>query len=332
MQHKKLSFLILIVMLSACSLSKKGTTTKTQSPSNKKDLKYFTKENVYNSLNLEDTRKIITTLASDKFGGRKPGENGFELSVDFAEKTMQANGIRPFYGNSYKDSLTVRGNSTYNLVGLIGEKTDKKYILIGAHLDHIGIKNNKTGDNICNGANDNASGSTAVLQVSKVLAEYAFDRPVIVVLFTAEEMGLMGSKHLAKRFKKEGVEIEAVFNFEMIGKTLTTGADQVYITGYKKSNLAKEMNDIAGKKFVQFLPAEIQYQLFSRSDNFPFYAEFKIPSHTISTFDFKNYDHYHKVTDETELLDIENMHTIIQHSSWIIGELMKQDRIGNIKK
>lgn len=289
-------------------------------------MNYFSIETVLNEQLIGETNKILSSLSSDEFEGRKPGGKGFELCVEYIESYLRKSNISPFFGNSYKDSLVSKGVETYNIVGLIGEKSDKEYVLIGAHFDHLGKSKSKR-DSVFNGANDNASGVTAVLQISEQFAKYKFNQPIIIALFTAEEDYLVGSKHLAKRLKDAGIKLSNVFNFEMIGKTLSTGENQVYITGYNKSNLAKEMNRVIGKKFVNFLQAEISYQLFSRSDNFPFYAEFKVPSHTISTFDFKNYNHYHKVSDEIGELDIENMHAIINSSTFIIGELLKNNVI-----
>lgn len=324
---KSIYFLSLIILISACSLSKKAKSSEnlnTDKPQKElRSVETFSLETIVQEQLFEETKQILTSLSSDNFEGRRPGTKGFEICVEYVESFLSKHDIAPFYGDSYKDSLKVNDNNTYNVVGLIGERNDEKpYILIGAHLDHLGKSKSKR-DSIYNGANDNASGVTAVLQVAAQIAKYQFDQPIIVVLFTAEENNLIGSRHLADRLQSENIKLSYVINFEMIGKTLTTGADQVYITGFNKSNFAKEMNEVAGRPFVKFLPAEIRYQLFSRSDNFPFYAAYKIPSHTISTFDFENFEHYHKVSDEIEGLDIENMHQVINSTTFIIGELVK---------
>ena len=113
----------------------------------------------------------------------------------------------------------------------------------------------------------------------------------------------------------------------MIGKTLTKGANQVYITGFDKSNAAEVMNAKANANFVSFLPAEIPNRLFYRSDNYAFFETFNVPSHTISTFDFENYVHYHQLSDEVVQLDIDNMHAVINTSTFIIAQLLL-DNVG----
>lgn len=281
-------------------------------------------ESIHSLQTLGETQNIIATLASDEYGGRKPGTEGYVKASNFVEDFFIANNLKPFANNSYKDTFMFEGKETFNVVGKIEGSSDD-YVMLCAHLDHLGPAEGQ--DKIYNGANDNASGVTAVLQVAKALSKHEFEPNILVALFSAEESGLLGSKHLAKRLRNENVNLTHVFNFEMIGKILTTGENEVYLTGFKKSNLGEEMNKAVGFEFAKFLPAAVKYQLFSRSDNFPFYAEFKIPSHTISTFDFRNYDHYHKASDEVELLDIENMHKVINISTLAIGSILKENAV-----
>jgi Zn-dependent M28 family amino/carboxypeptidase len=320
----KLFAIICLVLLWSCSSTQQLAKDANEPASDKKELEVSSLESQLSIQTLEDTREIITTLASDDFGGRQPGTQGYTNAAKYVAEFLESNSIEAFRNGSYQDTLVIKDKETYNVVGLI-KGSGEDYVMICAHLDHLGAAEGE--DNIYNGANDNASGVTAVLQVAKVLAKLDFEQNVIVALFSAEEMGLVGSKHLAQRLRKEEINLTHVFNFEMIGKTLSTGPNQVYLTGFKKSNMAEEMNKAVGFEFVKFLPAAIRYQLFSRSDNFPFYAEFGIPSHTISTFDFENYDHYHKASDEVELLDIENMHDVIQTSTLAIGKILMNNQV-----
>ena len=112
-------------------------------------------------------------------------------------------------------------------------------------------------------------------------------------------------------------------NFEMIGKTLTTGANQVYITGYNRSNMAEVMNTIT-PNFVQFLPQAKEFNLFRRSDNYSFFKQLNIPAQTLSSFDFQNYDYYHKAEDEAAKMDIENMTQIIQTAAFTLAKMIDQ--------
>ena len=96
--------------------------------------------------------------------------------------------------------------------------------MLGAHYDHIGVETQSKrivdNDSIANGANDNAAGSVAVLEMAKYFANKETKRSLMFVLFSAEEMGLLGSKHLAKRLKEEKAPVYFMLNFEMIGVPL----------------------------------------------------------------------------------------------------------------
>jgi len=285
----------------------------------------FNQAEIRDEITTEETRAILFTLAHDDMKGRDTNSGGFYKAADYVANYFEQHNIQPFYP-AYRDSLLTDSLTAYNLVGRIGDYDPKrKTILLGAHLDHIGIKDVE-GDQIFNGANDNASGSTAALQIARYLAQHQWKQNIIVALFADEEKGLKGAYHLAERMKNEKVELAYMVNFEMIGSTLTTGENQVYITGYKLSNMANEMNAIS-ENFIQFLPQAKEYNLFKRSDNYAFYQAFDVPAQTLSSFDFKNYDFYHKAGDEAEKLDVENMNQIIGTAAFTLANLLKNDSL-----
>jgi len=286
--------------------------------------KTTTLDEVQKFIQLEETRDILFTLASDEMKGRETTSGGYQLAANFVTNFFEENGIEPFYP-AYKDSLQTKEVWSYNLVGRIGSfDNEKPTILIGAHLDHIGVNEENQEDPIFNGANDNATGSTAVLQIAEFLATKQWNQNILVALFADEEKGLRGAAHLAERLKEEGVSLAYMVNFEMLGATLTTGENQVYMTGYNLSDMPQIMNAYA-PKFVQFLPEAKQYNLFRRSDNYSFYKIHNIPAQTLSTFDFKNYDFYHKAGDEAEKLDVANMNRVISTSAYILAKMLEDE-------
>ena len=303
---KALNLFFVVIILSSCA-------TKTT-----------TLDEVQKFIQLEETRDILFTLASDEMKGRETASGGYQLAANFVTNFFEENGIEPFYP-AYKDSLQTKEVWSYNLVGHVGSfDNEKPTILIGAHLDHIGINEENLEDSIFNGANDNASGSTAVLQIAKFLATKNWNQNILVALFADEEKGLRGAAHLAERLKQEGVSLAYMVNFEMLGATLTTGENQVYMTGYNLSNMPQKMNAYA-PEFVQFLPEAKQYNLFKRSDNYSFYKIHNIPAQTLSTFDFKNYDYYHKAGDEAEKMDITNMSQVISTSAYVLAKMLEEE-------
>ncbi len=283
----------------------------------------FDQAKVREQISQEETKAILFTLASDEMKGRDTKSGGYYQAADFGATYFKQHNIQPFYP-AYRDSLTTDSLVSYNVVGSIGKYVpEKKTILLGAHLDHIGIKETE-GDSIFNGANDNATGVTAVLQIAAFLAQHQWEQNILVALFADEEKGLKGAYHLAERLKAEKVQLAYMVNFEMLGITLTTGANQVYMTGFKLSNLEKEMNQISAD-FVRFLPQAKELNLFKRSDNYAFYKAFQVPAQTLSTFDFQNYDFYHKAGDEAEKMEVENMHQIIGTAAFTLAEMLRKN-------
>lgn len=203
----------------------------------------------------------------------------------------------------------------YNIVGVVegnDPKLKNQFIIIGAHYDHIGLIKAVHGDEIANGANDNATGTSTVLELARYFGNAKTNkRSIIFALFSAEEKGLLGSKHLAKKLKDENLNLYVMLNFEMTGVPLVDKDYEMYLTGYENSNLAEVVNTYANEKFAGFLPKAKEFNLFQRSDNYPFHTEFNVPSQTFSTFDFTNFDHYHGVDDEAELMNFEHMAVLV---------------------
>ncbi len=263
----------------------------------------------------ESVNETISYLASDDLKGRKTGSSEIEEAAIYIESVFETAQIIPYF-DTYRDTLSNFEKPAYNLVGLL-EGTDpdlkNEFIIIGAHYDHIGTAKATNGDTIANGANDNASGTTAVIEMAKYFASKKTNkRSLMFVLFSAEEIGLLGSKHLAKKLKKTAFNLYAVVNFEMIGVPLKDKDYLAYMTGYAGTNMATKFNEYTLKKTIGFLPTAKKFGLFQRSDNYPFFQEFKVPSQTICTFDFTNFNYYHHVDDEVAELDIAHMVYVIK--------------------
>ncbi|EMY80765.1 aminopeptidase, peptidase M28 family protein [Psychroflexus gondwanensis ACAM 44] len=248
-------------------------------------------------------------LSSDELKGRDTGSEEIDEAASYIEKAFKSFGVQPYF-ETYRDSFKLKEVDGFNVVGVLkSSKTNAnlKPLVIGAHYDHIGIIEPVETDSIANGANDNASGTVAVLELAKFLANQDLERDVIFALFSAEEKGLVGSRHLAEKMKSQEVEPYVVFNIEMLGVQMKDKDYRAYVTGYETSNLAEVFNSYyeGEDQFLGFLPQAAQYGLFKRSDNYPFFEVFNVPAQTICTFDFTNYEYYHHVNDEFEELDVD---------------------------
>lgn len=199
-----------------------------------------------------------------------------------------------------------------NVVGIIPGKTKPdEYVIFSGHYDHLGVDPSAGADSIYNGANDDASGTTAVI----LLADYYKKkkdnaRTLVFVAFTAEEVGGYGSQYFSQQM--EPSKVMAMFNIEMIGTDSKWGNNSAYITGYEKTNMGEILQkNLQGSKFQFYPDPYTEQNLFYRSDNATL-ARQGVPAHTISTSKMDSEPNYHKLSDEISTLDLTNMAEIIK--------------------
>ena len=203
-----------------------------------------------------------------------------------------------------------------NVVGIIpGKSKADEYVIFSAHYDHLGIgRPNKDQDSIYNGANDDASGVTAVILLANYFNKLKNnERTLVFSAFTAEESGGYGANYFSRQFAPE--KVMAMFNIEMIGTESKWGTNSAFITGYDKTDMGKILEkNLAGSAF-KFNPDPYPDQeLFYRSDNATL-ARLGVPAHTISTAKMdtnKPEPYYHSADDEIQTLDMKNMTEIIK--------------------
>jgi hypothetical protein len=200
----------------------------------------------------------------------------------------------------------------FNVAGIIPGKTKpNEYMVFSGHYDHLGIIAPVKGDSIANGADDDASGTTAVISLAKYYKKLGNNaRTLIFVAFTAEEIGEYGSQYFAKTVDPD--KVVAMFNIEMIGKPSKFGQNSAFITGFDRSDfgtiLQKNLEGTTFKFYPDPYPAE---DLFYRSDNASL-AKVGVPAHTISTDQIDIDKLYHTVGDEYSTLDVGNITSTIR--------------------
>lgn len=264
--------------------------------------------------------EILSTLASDKMKGRNIGTPENDSAAYYIAEKFKANNLDFCVGNSYLVPFEYQGKIAYNVCGIKKGKSDK-FLAFTGHFDHIGFNNNE-GDNIYNGADDNASGTTAVIALSDYFKNKKTHFSHIYIAFNGEEHGLKGSYALAndKVLEKLNKNIQALFNFEMLGMISQFGKNAVYITGDEYSNLDELINQHSkGNLKVYTDPYKI-HQLFYRSDNAS-YAEKNVVAHSFSTVDMSKATHYHQVNDDVNIIDFDNLHLIINNFAKTIKKL-----------
>lgn len=284
----------------------------------KKNVEQETKLNSSSNVKVKDVEAIVSYLASDKLKGRDTGSDGIDKAAKYIQNYFKNNSVKPYF-ESYRDEFKIQSKGKevtgYNVVGVVegNDATLKnEYIVIGAHYDHIGFGQEVEGDSIANGANDNATGTAVVMNLAKHFAKTKSNkRSLIFTLFSAEEKGLKGSAHIAERLKSQNIDLYTMINFEMLGVPFKDRDYEVFLTGFDKSNFAEKFNTYQGSKIIGASDVSKKYGLFTRSDNYAFFKEFNVPSHTISSCDLTNFDHYHKVGDETKEMDFPFMSSFI---------------------
>jgi hypothetical protein len=215
--------------------------------------------------------------------------------------------------SSYSAVITTESeyHGLRNVVGKITGNRTNEIVIFSAHHDHLGIRNAVSSDSIANGANDNASGVTAVLQLAKHFAKQPKpERTLLFVTFTAEEMGGFGSEYFSKQ--QDSDEIVAMFNIEMVGKPAVSGPNSAWITGYERSTFGEILSKSAENSNYEFYPDPYPNQnLFHRSDN-AVLARLGVPAHSISTTPIDVDRDYHEVTDEFDTIDISHLNNTIR--------------------
>lgn len=246
----------------------------------------------------ENLTKDVYFLSSDSLEGRDVGTIGNTLAREYI--CLQLKEANVSYSIQEFDF-----NDGKNIVAEIkAEKPlyNNEYILIGAHYDHIGIRNGK----ICNGADDNASGSAVLIQLARLLNanKDKINRNIILVWFDAEERGLVGSKAFAENpmFVSSYADIKLMINLDMVG-WYKNGALEIaniaMVNGWKDIfESTKTDLKIKTSKYEKSIFTDSDYSSFARKD---------IPAITMTTgLDSP----YHKPEDDADLIDYEGMDKI----------------------
>jgi aminopeptidase YwaD len=199
---------------------------------------------------------------------------------------------------------------TWNTIGILrgGDPSlQHAAILFSAHLDHLGIGPPVNGDEIYNGADDDASGTTAVLEIARVLGKRARPRRTVVfALFGSEEMGGLGSTYFREHPPMPLKDIAANLEFEMIGRPdPAVKNDSLWLTGWERSNLGPALAAHGARLVADPHPGE---NFFARSDNFVL-AKKGVVAQTISSYGLHN--DYHRPSDDLAHLDFKHMDAAI---------------------
>lgn len=220
-----------------------------------------------------------------------------------------------------KGHAKVTDTQLSNVIGILpGKSKADEIVLYSAHYDHLGVKPSidttpnskapKTSE-IFNGADDDASGVTAIINLANHFAKAGNnERTLMFTAFSAEEIGGFGSRYFSTQV--EPTKITTMINIEMIGKPALFGDGTVWMTGMDRSNLGEQLNQaLAPQKLTVYADPYPEQNLFYRSDNATL-ARLGVPAHSFSSTQLDKDQHYHQVTDDINSLNLPSMLKVIK--------------------
>ena len=279
----------------------------------------------------------VRFLSSDLLKGRNSPSEGLDVSAEYIAGEFEKLGLKPGKGDSWfqETEHTARRTNTVgkvrNVVGLIPGSDPKlmsEYILVTAHYDHLGVREGE-GDKLYNGANDNASGVSGVIEVANALRAAKCKRTVVFMCFWGEEQGLLGARFYAKEPIFPLAATVANVNLEQIGRTDDSEGARVAefnVTGFDFTDMPAILLAAAKGASVKVTKHEKNSDpYFFASDNAAL-AQVGVPAHTISVA--YSFPDYHQPGDEWPKLDYENMAKVVRAISLGVNDLANRvDRV-----
>jgi peptidase M28-like protein len=300
-------------------------------------------------------RTMLRILAADSMEGRLAASPGYARAARWVGEEMRRIGLVPAGDSGYFQRVaamrTAQGRLVVlpsfaawdtipagqrvldvNVVGMIpGTELADEAVVVGAHLDHLGVAGRPgarcpaTGaDSICNGADDDASGVVTVLEAARTMAAGAKPRrTVIFIAFTGEEGGPSGSRWYIEHPVRPIAKTVAQLQVEMVARpdSLAGGPGKAWLTGYERSTMG-EMLTAAGIAVVADpYPTKSFYR---RSDNYRF-ALAGIPSHALSSYGL--HTDYHNAGDEASKANFDHMAEVARSAAKAVRLLADGPRI-----
>jgi len=272
----------------------------------------------------QNVRAELSFLASDAMQGRGSGTVYERIAAEYIGSQFRQFGLEPGGDTdsagikSFVQQVALQSGATWNAIGVLrGSDPAGEAIMLSAHLDHLGVNEAATGDKIFNGADDDASGCVAVLELARTLA--ASKRPrrtIYFVCFGSEERGGFGSQYFIDHSPVPLTNIVADLTFEMLGRPdAKVAAGTLWLTGFERSTLGPEL---ARQGAALVADPHPEQSFFRRSDNYPL-ALRGVIAHTISSFGL--HTDYHRPSDEVSKIDFpfmtQSLNSLVKPIQWL---------------
>ena len=298
------------------------------------------------SIESEDLKGLLYTYASDYFAGRDTGKKGQKIAVDFLrdyylnKEITSAQNSENFF---QKMILNIKGENveTENVVAIIpGNEKPNEYIILSAHLDHVGKENGK----IYNGADDDGSGTVAILEIAEAFQNSVINgdgpkRSIVFLHVTGEEKGLLGSKFYTENPLYPLENTVANLNIDMIGrldpKRVDKDPNYIYLIG--SDRLSQELHDISEKMNSEYTNLKIDYTFNEKNDPNRFYFRsdhYNFAKKGIPIIFYFNGTHedYHKPTDTPDKINyplLSKRTKLIFYTAWKLANQPERIKLNN---
>lgn len=242
----------------------------------------------------------IKILSADSLEGRKVGSEGGRKARNYIIKRLIKAEIKPFYSSGYEQPFTykvVQERTASNIIAIVEGKKSGTFVL-SAHYDHVGVINNS----IYNGADDNASGTAALLSVATYFKNNPPEHRLIIAFFDAEESGLRGSEHFANSIDLRKENILLNVNLDMVSRS---DNKELYASGtYYYPHLRETLQNLELPQNISLLfghddPSKGRSDWTNQSDQKNFHKR-GIP---FIYFGVEDHPDYHKPTDTFDKID-----------------------------
>lgn len=290
-----------------------------------------------NEIKAEDLKEHLYLLSSDILEGRKTGEKRQKMAVNYFTAYYEHTGLKA--PEEYPEYLQMipqeyfeekSQNDSPNVIAYIeGSEFPNEVIVISAHYDHLGMK----GEEVYNGADDNASGSSALMEIAQSfqLAKKQGKGPRRSILFlhvTGEEIGLYGSKYYVEHpvFSIDSTVVN--LNIDMVGRVDDAHIDEkeyVYLIG--SNRLSKDLHKLSEDTNKEFTGLKLDYTYNEGDDPYNYYERsdhFNFASRNIPVIFYFNgtHDDYHRTTDTADKInyDLLELRTkLVFYTAWEIA-------------
>ena len=290
---------------------------------------------------LTSFKKDIDFLAADERGGRAIGTEGEQQAAEYLAEEFDKLGLQPMGTDGFFQEFTVSkpsnpheeavigtdgaGVTGQNVVAFLDKKADKT-IVIGAHFDHLGMGGQGSlhrGDSaIHNGADDNASGTAALLALAKVFKYETLKSNILFVAFSGEENGLWGSNYFVKNPTLDLKTINYMINMDMVGRLNEEKSLAIYGVGTSPS-FSKVLDPINADS-LKLVPSESGV---GPSDHTSFYLQ-DLP--VLHFFTGQHAD-YHKPSDDADKINYEGLVQVVRYISRLVAQLDTEPKLAFTK-